>query len=93
MNIPIQNVYYLLCYAWNKMQEKDIVNVDTSTYDQLPDLLAKVLLTGCNRLFKQGLDRSYIESTELYPGIKGKTRLQQLYQSASVLVWKKYLLF
>ena len=72
MNIPIQNVYYLLCYAWNKMREKDIVNVDTSDYDQLPDLLAKVLLTGCNRLFKQGFDRNYIESTELYSGIKGK---------------------
>ena len=58
MNIPIQNIYYLLCYAWNKMQEKDIVDVNTSDYDQLPDLLGKVLINGCNRLLKQGLERS-----------------------------------
>ncbi|MHA4844514.1 5-methylcytosine-specific restriction endonuclease system specificity protein McrC [Flavitalea antarctica] len=72
MTIPIQNIYYLLCYAWNKMQEKDIVNVNDSDYDQLPDLLTKVLITGCNRLIKQGFDRNYKEKTEVYAGIKGK---------------------
>jgi len=72
MTIPIQNIYYLLCYAWNKMQEQDIVKIDKSDYDQLPDLLAKVLITGCNRLIKQGLDKSYLEVTELYSGVKGK---------------------
>lgn len=72
MTIPIQNIYYLLCYAWNKMQEKDIVDVSESDYEQLPDLLTKVLITGCNRLIKQGLDRNYRESIELYAGIKGK---------------------
>ena len=29
MKIPIQNIYYLLCYAWNKLDEKDIVDEDT----------------------------------------------------------------
>src|SRR5688572_14786952 len=72
MTIPIQNIYYLLCYAWNKMQEKDIVNVNDSDYDQLPDLLTKVLITGCNRIIKQGFDRNYKEKTEVYAGIKGK---------------------
>jgi 5-methylcytosine-specific restriction enzyme subunit McrC len=72
MTIPIQNIYYLLCYAWNKMQEKDIVNVNDSDYDQLPDLLTKVLITGCNRIIKLGFDRNYKEKTEVYAGIKGK---------------------
>ncbi|HEV8512934.1 MAG TPA: hypothetical protein VGQ59_06640 [Cyclobacteriaceae bacterium] len=72
MTIPIQNIYYLLCYAWNKMQEKEIIDVSHSDYDQLPDILAKVLISGCNRLVKQGFDRNYRESIELYAGIKGK---------------------
>ncbi|GAG60746.1 unnamed protein product, partial [marine sediment metagenome] len=27
IQIPIHNIYYLLCYAWNKLDEKDIVDV------------------------------------------------------------------
>ncbi len=48
------------------MQEKDIVNIDTSDYEHLPELLAKVLIKGCNRLFKQRLSRNNIESKEVY---------------------------
>lgn len=88
MNIPIQNIYYLLCYAWNKMEEKDIVNVDASDYDQLPDLLAKVLITGCNRLFKRGLDRSYVQTTELYSGVKGKLQFTESIKTQSFLFGK-----
>lgn len=85
MNIPIQNIYYLLCYAWNKMQEKDIVDVNTSDYDQLPDLLGKVLINGCNRLLKQGLERSYIDKTEVYSGIKGKIEFNDSIRTQSFL--------
>jgi len=88
MTIPIQNIYYLLCYAWNKMQEKDIVNVDASDYDQLPELLSKVLITGCNRLFKQGLDRNYVESTELYSGVKGKLEFNESIKTQAFLFGK-----
>ncbi|MEP6951103.1 MAG: hypothetical protein ABI863_17575 [Ginsengibacter sp.] len=88
MTIPIQNIYYLLCYAWNKMQEKDIVNIDASDYDQLPDLLAKVLISGCNRLFKQGLDRNYIEITEVYSGVKGKLEFTESIRTQAFLFGK-----
>ena len=77
MEIPIQNIYYLLCYAWNKLEEADTVSVNASDYEQLPDLLAKVLVNGCNHLIKQGFDKSYIETTELYNGIKGKLEFTQ----------------
>jgi 5-methylcytosine-specific restriction enzyme subunit McrC len=88
MNIPIQNIYYLLCYAWNKMQEKDIVTISTSDYHQLPDLLAKVLVSGCNRLIKEGLYRNYTETTEQYPGIKGKILFHETLISKGLLYGK-----
>ena len=28
VNIPIQNIYFLLCYAWDKLAEKDVVAVE-----------------------------------------------------------------
>ncbi len=72
MQIPIQNIYYLLCYAWNKLEEKDIVNVNEIDSTELVDLFAKVLANSCSRLLKQGLDRYYVEHEDIVMGIKGK---------------------
>lgn len=72
MEIPIQNIYYLLCYAWNKLPESDIVNVNAKDFKKILDLFAKVLINGCYHLFKRGLDRNYILINENIRGIKGK---------------------
>ncbi len=72
MQIPIQNIYYLLCYAWNKLEEKDIINVNEIDSTELVDLFAKVLANSCSRLLKQGLDRYYVEHEDVVMGIKGK---------------------
>ena len=60
MEIPVQNIYYLLCYAWNKLEERDIVDVQGIETTELQDLFAKVLLGGTSRLIKMGLYRGYV---------------------------------
>ncbi len=72
MQIPIQNIYYLLCYAWNKLEERDIIDVNKIDSTELIDLFAKVLSNSCSRLLKQGLDRYYVEHEDVIMGIKGK---------------------
>lgn len=72
MKIPIKNIYYLLCYAWNRLDEGKRVFISTSDYTESIHLFARVLINGCNHLFKKGLDRNYLELSEEYPGIKGK---------------------
>jgi 5-methylcytosine-specific restriction enzyme subunit McrC len=72
MQIPVQNIYYLLCYAWNKLEESEIVDVNEIDSTELIDLFAKVLSNSCSRLLKQGLDRYYIEHENVIMGIKGK---------------------
>jgi 5-methylcytosine-specific restriction enzyme subunit McrC len=72
MEIPIYNIYYLLCYAWNKLEERDIVDVKGIDSTQLCDLFAKVLIGGTSRLLKMGLDRGYVWKSEETAGIKGK---------------------
>ncbi|MBN2439660.1 MAG: hypothetical protein JXL20_13790 [Deltaproteobacteria bacterium] len=54
--IPIQNIYYLLCYAWNRLEERDIVDVTGIDSTNLADLFAKVLIGGVGHLFKRGFD-------------------------------------
>jgi 5-methylcytosine-specific restriction enzyme subunit McrC len=72
MEIPIQNIYYLLCYAWNKLEEGDIVDVKGIGANKLYDLFAKVLINGASRLLNMGLDRGYVIQNEAVPGIKGR---------------------
>ena len=76
MNIPIANVYYLLCYAWGHAEESDVVRVDElEGLDRVHDLLGHVLATGTLRLIRRGLDRGYREVREDLAGIRGKVAL------------------
>lgn len=77
MSIPIENIYYLLCYAWNKLEEKERVNVSTEDCTDLLDLLAKILINSSKILLKRGIDRNYIAVTTEFAGIKGKLELSQ----------------
>ena len=77
MQIPIENIYYLLCYAWNKLDEKDRVSVSIDDKTELLDLFAKVLINASKMLLKRGIDKSYIDTTEELSGVKGKLELSQ----------------
>jgi 5-methylcytosine-specific restriction enzyme subunit McrC len=77
MQIPIENIYYLLCYAWNKLDEKDRVNVSIDDKTELLDLFAKVLINATKTLLKRGIDKNYIDYTEEIAGVKGKVQISQ----------------
>ncbi|MBN1187200.1 MAG: 5-methylcytosine-specific restriction endonuclease system specificity protein McrC [Bacteroidales bacterium] len=72
MTIPIENIYYLLSYSWNLLEEKNRVNVSTEGITRLIDLLAKVLINSTRLVLKRGLEQSYVEKVEEFAGIKGK---------------------
>lgn len=72
MGIPILNIFYLLSYAWNKLEEAEKIRSGISDYKRTEDLLARLLINGCNLLLRRGLDREYIRRSEVYRGIKGK---------------------
>ena len=81
MKIPIENIYYLLCYAWNKLEEKDRINVSIDDKTELLDLFAKVLINATKILLKRGIDKNYIDYTEEIAGVKGKVQISQTLKS------------
>ena len=71
--VPIANVYYLLCYAWSHMEERDLVRLDAlDELDRVHDLLGTVLVQGTFRLTRQGIDRGYRDVRVDLAGIRGK---------------------
>jgi 5-methylcytosine-specific restriction enzyme subunit McrC len=70
--IPIENIYFLLCYAWNHAQETHFASVRTESCDRVWDLLAKVLARGTQQLVKRGLHRDYVPHRESLARPRGK---------------------
>ncbi|MCY4542808.1 MAG: hypothetical protein OXB95_10530 [Rhodobacteraceae bacterium] len=77
-NIPILNIYYLLCYAWGRVQERDTIRLATlEDLSTVQDLLGKMLAHGVNHLIRRGIDRGYVERREDLAGIRGKLAVSE----------------
>lgn len=76
MEIPIKNIFFLLSYAWDKLEEANQMEINSSDYNDAINLLTRVLVTGCRHIQKRGLDKSYINVTEEYSGVKGKINFE-----------------
>ena len=70
--IPIQNLYYLLCYAWNHLKQGEMVDVSNVPSTELVDLFAVVLCQGVEHLARRGLEQGYLPYEEDLPGIRGR---------------------
>ena len=93
MLIPIENIYYLLCYAWNKLDEKDRVAVSIDDNTDLLDLFAKIIINASKLLLKRGIDHNYIRNSLELPGIKGKLEFSQTVKSNLLFKQRTYCTF
>ncbi|MAT38114.1 MAG: 5-methylcytosine-specific restriction endonuclease system specificity protein McrC [Ectothiorhodospiraceae bacterium] len=75
--IPIQNIYYLLCYAWNKLAESELVRVESQAHHSLFDLLAQVLGNGLRHVIRLGLARDYVGHVEEISTIRGRLQFDE----------------
>ena len=69
--IPIQNIYYLLAYAWDHFRSADELNVSSSQCPDVHNLLAMLLGGGIRRLATKGMDKGYREIVEETPRLRG----------------------
>jgi 5-methylcytosine-specific restriction enzyme subunit McrC len=77
MSVPIQNVYYLLCYAWSRLEARSLINVGAVPGNRVENLLGQVLYAGVSRLLASGLERGYLEFEEEGRRLRGKIMLSE----------------
>jgi len=70
--IPIENLYYLFCYAWGHFKEGSELAVDSTKCSDLINLLGKVLVNGVSRLRRRGLERGYVTFEEEIASVRGR---------------------
>ena len=74
--IPVKNIYYLLCYAWDRLEEGAAVDISAVDGYNLSDLFARVLLSGTKHLLRRGLDQGYLPEEAELAGIRGRISIE-----------------
>lgn len=75
--IPIKNLFYMLCYAWNVLSIKNEVLVGMDDYDDAYNILGRVFSHGLGKIIRSGFHRSYIQREEELSTIRGKVNVQE----------------
>lgn len=70
--IKVQNIYYMLSYAFQILNEQEYANCATEEFENTADLLSAILVKGITIQIKRGLGRTYIEQTESLSCLRGK---------------------
>lgn len=75
MSIPIRNIYYLLLYAWDHLEERDDAHVRDLQSTEVAELFGRVLHGAITRIFRKGLDRNYLPTTDTLAGVRGSIEI------------------
>ena len=70
--IKIQNIYYMLAYAFQILNEESYAKIAVEDFEFAEDLLAAILAKGIAVQIKRGLGREYIAQTETLTSPHGK---------------------
>ena len=75
--IPIQNIYYMLSYAFRTLTKQGYREMSTEKFSNTADLMTEILIAGISQQLKRGLGRAYIEQMEDIPVIRGRVNITE----------------
>ena len=76
--IRIQNIYYMLAYAFSLLREEKIEELcDSEAFVNAADLLSAILENGVKKLIKRGLNKAYIEEKNSLNCLRGKIDISE----------------
>ena len=70
--VPIQNVFYMFSYIWEKVEYLDTKFLDNNDDFDSIDILSKLYLENVKYIMKKGIYKEYKEIKEEIKGIRGK---------------------
>ena len=83
--IPVENIYYMLSYAFKVLNEKGYEKVGLEEFENVLELCSEILICGISIQIKRGLDREYISNTDLLSSIRGKIDVSETIKTNSLL--------
>ena len=83
--IPVQNIYYMLAYAFQVLNENGYKHIETEQFDNVGELCAAVLAKGVALQLKRGLGKEYIPQTDPLSSLRGKIDIAESIKTQSML--------
>lgn len=83
--IRIQNIYYMLSYAFQALNEQEYKNVATEDFENVADLCASILIKGVSSQIKRGLGKEYVPKNETLTSLRGKIDITKSVKEMSML--------
>ena len=83
--IPVQNIYYMLSYAFQVLNEQGYKDIATEQFDNVAELCASILSKGIAVQLKRGLGKEYIPQTEALSSLRGKIDITESIKTQSLL--------
>ena len=83
--IKIQNIYYMLTYAFQILKEQGYANCATEEFENTADLLSAILVKGVTVQIKRGLNRTYAEKTEPLSCLRGKINVTESIRQQTII--------
>lgn len=83
--IPIQNVYYMLSYAFQVLNEQGYKNIATEQFNNTAELMVAILAKGIAVQIKRGLGKEYIPQTEPLSALRGKIDIAESIKTQTML--------
>ena len=75
--IKIQNLYYMLSYAFRSLREDAITQMELEAFDHIHDLFAAILAQGVSRQLRRGLHRDYVPQHQELCTLRGQLLLSE----------------
>ena len=82
--IPIQNIYYMLSYAFQTLNEQGYKRLATEEFHNVADLCSAILCQGVSQQIKRGLGREYIVCSESLSSPRGKLEIAESIKTQSL---------
>lgn len=83
--IPVQNVYYMLSYAFRVLNEQGYKNIAIEQFNNVAELCAAILIKGISVQLKRGLGREYIPEMDALSAIRGKIDISESLKTRTML--------
>lgn len=83
--IPVQNIYYMLSYAFQALQAQNYKDLATVKFHNTAELCAAILDKGISVQLKRGLGRDYLPKSESLSTLQGKLNISESIKTQTLL--------
>lgn len=83
--IPVQNIYYMLSYAFQALQAQNYKDLATEKFHNTAELCAAILDKGISVQLKRGLGKDYLPKSESLSTLQGRLNISESIKTQTLL--------